>query len=107
MMKEAIIWQKQKQKHAPPFRESISLIISSFKFWTSTILLHAHLLEVYYKYVKFHKNSISGLGGVVLVIFHTPWEIQLHVSVIVYTPRGIQIHFSVIIPPASKAWGYI
>ena len=49
-----------------PFRESISLIISPFKFWTATILLHAHLQVVYYKCVKFHKNPISRLGGVAL-----------------------------------------
>jgi hypothetical protein len=49
--------------HAPhPFRESISWIISPFKFWTATIFLHAHLQIVYYKCVKFHKNTISGLG---------------------------------------------
>ena len=50
----------------PPFRESISWIILPFKFWTATIFLHAHLQVVYYKCVKFHKNPISGLGGVVL-----------------------------------------
>jgi hypothetical protein len=54
--------------HASPplFRESISWIISPFKFWTATIFLHAHLQVVYYKCVKFHKNPISGLGGVAL-----------------------------------------
>jgi hypothetical protein len=41
-------------------------IISRFKFWTATIFLHAHLQVVYYKCVKFHKNPISGLGGVAL-----------------------------------------
>jgi hypothetical protein len=30
------------------------------------IFLHAHLQVVYYKCVKFHKNPISGLGGIVL-----------------------------------------
>ena len=50
----------------PPFRESISWIISSFKFWTATVFLHAHLQVVYYKWVKFHKNPISRLGGVAL-----------------------------------------
>ena len=50
----------------PPFRESISSIITPFKFWTATIFLHAHLYVVYYKCVKFHKNQISRLGGVVL-----------------------------------------
>jgi hypothetical protein len=34
--------------------------------WTATIFLHAHLQVVYYKFVKFHKNPISGLGGVAL-----------------------------------------
>jgi hypothetical protein len=48
------------------FRESISWIISPFKFWTATIFLHAHLQVVYYKCVKFHKNPISRLGGVAL-----------------------------------------
>ena len=43
----------------PPFRESISWIISSFKSWTATIFLHAHLQVVYYKCVKFHKNPIG------------------------------------------------
>jgi hypothetical protein len=38
--------------NAPPFRESISWIISPFKFWTATIFLHAHLQVVYYKCVK-------------------------------------------------------
>jgi hypothetical protein len=33
---------------------------------TATIFLHAHLQVVYYKCVKFHKNPISGLGGVAL-----------------------------------------
>ena len=47
----------------PPFRESISWIISPFKFWTATIFLHAHLQVVYYKCVKFHKNPVSWLGG--------------------------------------------
>jgi hypothetical protein len=50
----------------PPFRESISWIISPFKFWTATIFLHAHLQVVYYKCVKFHKNPIRRLGGVAL-----------------------------------------
>jgi hypothetical protein len=50
----------------PTFRESISWIISPFKFWTATVFLHAHLQVVYYKCVKFHKNPISRLGGVVL-----------------------------------------
>jgi hypothetical protein len=50
----------------PRFHESISWIISPFKFWTATIFLHAHLQVVYYKCVKFHKNPISRLGGVAL-----------------------------------------
>jgi hypothetical protein len=50
----------------PFFRESISWIISPFKFWTATIFLHAHLQVVYYKCVKFHKNPISRSGGVAL-----------------------------------------
>ena len=50
----------------PPFHESISWIISPFKFWIATIFLHAHPQVVYYKCVKFHKNPISGLGGVAL-----------------------------------------
>jgi hypothetical protein len=48
--------------HDLPFRESISWIISPFKFWTATIFLRAHLQVVYYKCVKFHKNPISHLG---------------------------------------------
>jgi hypothetical protein len=36
------------------------------KFWTATIFFHAHLQVVYSKCVKFHKNPISGLGGVAL-----------------------------------------
>jgi hypothetical protein len=55
--------------HDPPFRESISLIISPFKFWTASIFLHAHLQVVYYNCVKFHKNPISGLGGVALTSY--------------------------------------
>ena len=52
--------------HDPPFRESISWIISPSKFQTATIFLHAHLQVVYYKCVKFHKNPISRLGWVAL-----------------------------------------
>jgi hypothetical protein len=33
---------------------------------TATIFLHAHLQVVHYNCVKFHKNPISCLGGVVL-----------------------------------------
>jgi hypothetical protein len=43
-----------------------SWIISPSKFWTATIFLHVHLQVVYYNCVKFHKNPISRLGGVVL-----------------------------------------
>ena len=56
----------------PPFRESISWIISPSKFWTATIFLHAHLQVVYYKCVKFHKNPISRLGGVALTRYMSP-----------------------------------
>jgi hypothetical protein len=52
--------------HDPPICESLIWIISPFKFWTATIFLHAHLQVVYYKCIKFHKNPISGLGGVAL-----------------------------------------
>jgi hypothetical protein len=52
--------------YIPPFHESVSWIISPFKFWTATIFLHAHLQVVYYKCVKFHKNPISRLGEVAL-----------------------------------------
>jgi hypothetical protein len=47
------------------------LIESPFKFWTATIFLHAHLQIVYYKCVKFHKNPICRLGGVVLTRYKT------------------------------------
>jgi hypothetical protein len=50
----------------PPFRESISWIISPFKFWTATTFLHAHLQVVHYNWVKLHKTPISRLGGVAL-----------------------------------------
>ena len=60
-------------RHTTPlFRESISWIISPFKFWTATIFLHAHLQVVYYKCVKLHKNPISRLGGVALTRYTTP-----------------------------------
>jgi hypothetical protein len=64
----------------PPFRESISWIISPFKFWTATIFLHAHLQVVYYKFVKFHKNPISGLGGVALTSYTTPLFVKVWVE---------------------------
>jgi hypothetical protein len=62
-------------RYMPPrlFRESISWIISPFKFWTATIFLHAHLQVVYYKCVKFHKNPISGLAGVALTRYMDGW----------------------------------
>ena len=71
-----------------PFRESISWIISPFKFWTATIFHHAHLQVVYYKCVKFHKNPISRLGGVALTR---------------YTPPPFRESISWIISP-SKFW---
>jgi hypothetical protein len=36
-------------------------------------ILHAHLQVVYYKCVKFHKNPISGLGGVALTRYMDRW----------------------------------
>jgi hypothetical protein len=42
------------------------------KFKTSTVFLHAHLQVVYYNCVKFHKNSISNLVGVVLTRYMPP-----------------------------------
>ena len=68
----------------PPFHESISWIISPFKFWTATIFLHAHLQVVYYKCVKFRKNPISSLGGVALTRYmdgRTGWFL--------YTPQTL------------------
>jgi hypothetical protein len=64
----------------PPFRESISWIISPLIFWTATIFLHAHLQVVYYNCVKFHKNSISRLGEVALTRYTTPfsWKYKLN-----------------------------
>jgi hypothetical protein len=61
----------------PPFRESISWIISPFKFWTANIFLHAHLQVVYYKCVNFHKNPISRLGGVALTRYTTPLFVKV------------------------------
>jgi hypothetical protein len=57
----------------PTFRESISWIITPFKFWTATIFLHAHLQVVYYNCVKFHKTPISHLGGVALTRYMDGW----------------------------------
>ena len=65
-------------RYMPPhFRESISWIISSFKFWTATIFLHAHLQVVYYNCVKFHKTPISRLGGVALTRYTTPLFVKV------------------------------
>jgi hypothetical protein len=61
----------------PPFRESISWIISPFKFWTATIFLHAHLQVLYYNCVKFHKTPISRLGGVALTRYTTPLFVKV------------------------------
>jgi hypothetical protein len=38
----------------------------------ATVFHHAHLQVVYYKYVKFHKNSISNLVGVALTRYMPP-----------------------------------
>jgi hypothetical protein len=43
----------------------------------STLLLHAHLQIVYYKCVKFHKNPISGLGGVAITRYTTPLFVKV------------------------------
>ena len=47
----------------PPFREIISWIISPFKYWTTTILLHAHLQVVYYKCAKFQRYMDGWTDG--------------------------------------------
>jgi NAD(P)-dependent dehydrogenase (short-subunit alcohol dehydrogenase family) len=39
----------------------------------TAIFLHAHLQVVYFKCVKFHKNPISGLGGVALTRYMDGW----------------------------------
>ena len=67
----------------PPFRESISWIISPFKFWTATVFLHAHLQVVYYNCVKFHKTPISHLGGVALTRYTTPPPFRESISWII------------------------
>jgi hypothetical protein len=83
--------------YIPPFHESVSWIISPFKFWTATIFLHAHLQVVYYKCVKFHKNPISieqnmlcnkGTWNNVFVHMYQSfiWCLSLRVKYI-YTPR--------------------
>ena len=64
----------------PYFCESTSWIISPSKFWTVTIFLHAHLQVVYYNCVKFHKNSISSLGGVALTRYTTPLFVKVQVE---------------------------
>ena len=79
-------------RYMPPFRESISWIISPFQFWTATIFLHAHLQVVYYKCVKFHKNPTSRLGGVALTRY-----MDGRIGWFLYTPpnfvcRGIIKH---------------
>jgi hypothetical protein len=78
----------------PPFRESTSWIISTFKFWTATIFLHAHLQVVYYKCVKFHKNPISHLGEVVLTRYmvgqtdgRTGWFLHIPMAEMRASPR--------------------
>jgi hypothetical protein len=43
----------------------------------TTIFLHAHLQVVYYKCVMFHKNPISGLGGVALTRYTTPLFVKV------------------------------
>ena len=48
------------------FHSGIVMLTSPSKFLTGTIFLHAHLQAVYYNCVKFHLNSMSRLGGVVL-----------------------------------------
>jgi hypothetical protein len=48
------------------FHSGIVPLTSPSKFFTGTILLHAHLQAVYYNCVKFHLNPMSRLGGVAL-----------------------------------------
>ena len=86
------------QGTCPPFRESICWIISPFKFWTTTIFLHAHLQVVYYKCVKFHKNPISRLGGVALTRYmdgRTGWFLYryMYPPQILLAGGGIIIYF--------------
>ena len=79
-----VAFTRYKVHTPPPFRESISWIITPFKFWTASIFLHAHLQVVYYKCVKFHKNPISRLGGVALTRYmdgRTGWFL--------YTPQTL------------------
>ena len=61
----------------PPFRESISWIISPFTFWTATVFIHAHLQVVYYNCVKSYKTPISRLGGVALTRYTTPLFVKV------------------------------
>jgi hypothetical protein len=63
----------------PKFRRRDNFI-SPFKFWTATIFLHAHLQVVYYKCVKFHKNPMSGLGGVALIRYTTSLFMKVSVE---------------------------
>jgi hypothetical protein len=41
---------------------------------------------VYYKFVKFHKNSISGLGGVVLTRYMDGWTYRV---IPIYPPNFV------------------
>jgi trehalose utilization protein len=43
----------------------------------ATIFLHAHLQAVYYNCVKFHRTSISRLGGVALTRYTTPLFVKV------------------------------
>jgi hypothetical protein len=76
------------QGTCPPFRESISWIISPFNFWTATIFLHAHLQVVYYNCVKCHKNPISRLGGVALTRYKDGWT-DGQTGWFLYTPQTL------------------
>jgi hypothetical protein len=86
----------------PPFHESISWIISTFKFWTATIFLHAHLQVVYYKCVKFHKNSYkrNSLYFYLCFLFHLQfflhflYKSELFTMIFLYL---IQISLNIII----------
>ena len=88
-------------RYIPPFRESISWIISLFKFWTATILLQAHLQVVYYNCVKFHKTPISLLGGVALTRYTTPFSYMADGRTEGRTDRVIPIY-----PPNFVCGGY-
>jgi hypothetical protein len=45
--------------------------------YLATIFLHAHLQVVYYTCVKFHKNPISGLGGVTITRYTIPLFVKV------------------------------